>query len=132
MYVILPLYGLSIPADEENALFSFQEPKNRGTLRPSKATKPFLPEKQCKYALSWCISALAWTFGIRTKKRAGIKPARGLRFAECGFSFSPEGWQKLFIALALKIIHIIHISGYADMQKVFVRLYTTDIVADFR
>ena len=123
MYVILPLYGLSIPADEENALFSFQEPKNRGTLRPSKATKPFLPEKQCKYALSWCISALAWTFGIRTK---------GLRFAECGFSFSPEGWQKLFIALALKIIHIIHISGYADMQKVFVRLYTNDIVADFR
>ena len=66
------------------------------------------------------------------KKRAGIKPARGLRFAECGFSFSPEGWQKLFIALALKIIHIIHISGYADMQKVFVWLYTNDIVADFR
>jgi hypothetical protein len=72
MYVILPLYGLSIPADEENALFSFQEPKNRGTLRPSKATKPFLPEKQCKYALSWCISALAWTFGIRKKSEQAL------------------------------------------------------------
>ncbi len=45
---------------------------------------------------------------------------------------APKGGKKLFIALALKIIHIIHISGYADMQKVFVRLYTNDIVADFR
>ena len=25
-----------------------------------------------------------------------------------------------------------YLSGYADMQKVFVRLYTNDIVADFR
>jgi hypothetical protein len=42
MYVILPLYGLSIPADEENALFSFQEPKNLRTKESQRKAPPVM------------------------------------------------------------------------------------------
>ena len=42
MYVILPLYGFSIPAEMENGSFLYREPKNLG-VRKKKDRQEILP-----------------------------------------------------------------------------------------
>ena len=58
MYVILPLYGFSIPAEMENGPFLYREPKNLGVRKKGPAGNPAGHEKCSTISRPCCIYAL--------------------------------------------------------------------------